>query len=396
MKQILLYLFAIIFAGCVVNGQETHVPDDFKFECIEKPLIGDYKFYQLLLDYTLNLPEFFTDSTQLPRDSKSEFTFYYDWAINLPPCSWDFIELDTNGILTVKQGYRWDGATNGVVDAIHNHRSSMVHDVFYDLMRLELLARDYYDIGDPGTQDNAGDYNRKLADMLYYMLAMQDGDSEEGAEFDYFFIRNMGRIGTVMESRLSFWKYHVSNLNLTCENNEVKLSWKLPDIYETNPNENKKIGYNLYRNEILYLRVNENDTAFTDINIEEGKNYTYQLRPKNESDNQYDWSNKVSYIQDSASLNVISNYKETGINLHISPNPFVDKINISFSIPHEAYIRIEIYSLTGELKGILLNEWKEIGNYNVSCTPSNLPSGVYICKIDVGNTTVMHRQIAKQ
>lgn len=58
----------------------------------------------------------------------------------------------------------------------------MVHDVFYDLMRLELLERDYYDLGDPVTQNNAGDYNRKLADMLFYILAMQDGDTEEGEE----------------------------------------------------------------------------------------------------------------------------------------------------------------------------------------------------------------------
>ena len=51
-----------------------------------------------------------------------------------------FIELDTTGKLTIKEGYAWDGPSGPVVDTKENMRASLVHDALYQLMRLKKLS----------------------------------------------------------------------------------------------------------------------------------------------------------------------------------------------------------------------------------------------------------------
>lgn len=90
---------------------------------------------------------------------------------------------------------------------------------------------------------------------------------------------------------------------MTVKNNEVQLSWDLPNIYGTNQHESANISYNLYRNGTLVCCLDEKDTLYRDTTILDGINYTYQLRLKEESDNPYDWSNTVALIQDRSLLN---------------------------------------------------------------------------------------------
>ena len=53
----------------------------------------------------------------------------------------EYIELDPNGLLTLKMGFIWDGAT-GVFDT-KLMLASAVHDALYRLMRRQLLSIDY-------------------------------------------------------------------------------------------------------------------------------------------------------------------------------------------------------------------------------------------------------------
>ena len=56
-----------------------------------------------------------------------------------------YLVLDIDGTLTIKAGYCWDGAT-GVPDSNKILRGSLIHDAFYQLMRLERLDRNIYRI----------------------------------------------------------------------------------------------------------------------------------------------------------------------------------------------------------------------------------------------------------
>jgi len=47
----------------------------------------------------------------------------------------DFIDLDTDGTLTIKAGYAWDGPSGPTIDTKSFMRGSLVHDALYQLMR---------------------------------------------------------------------------------------------------------------------------------------------------------------------------------------------------------------------------------------------------------------------
>jgi len=84
-------------------------------------------------------------------------------AIEIKPdqaISTEFIELDTQGMLTVKRGYAWDGPSGPTIDTLTFMRGSLVHDALYQLMRGRHL-----------------DHNtcRETADRILQRICKQDG-----------------------------------------------------------------------------------------------------------------------------------------------------------------------------------------------------------------------------
>mgnify|MGYP003650196790 CR=1 FL=1 len=49
------------------------------------------------------------------------------------------IELNCYGVLTVREGYAWDGTSGPVIDRDTNQTASLAHDALYQLMRTELI-----------------------------------------------------------------------------------------------------------------------------------------------------------------------------------------------------------------------------------------------------------------
>lgn len=54
-----------------------------------------------------------------------------------------FIELSPTGILSIKEGYAWDGASGPTIDTKSSMRAALVHDALYQLMRQEYLDIEY-------------------------------------------------------------------------------------------------------------------------------------------------------------------------------------------------------------------------------------------------------------
>jgi hypothetical protein len=73
----------------------------------------------------------------------------------------EFIDLDTVGILTVKAGYAWDGASGPTIDTKNTMRASLAHDALYQLIRQEYL---------PYTVKT-----RHMADDFLYTCLIEDG-----------------------------------------------------------------------------------------------------------------------------------------------------------------------------------------------------------------------------
>ena len=67
------------------------------------------------------------------------------------------------------------------------------------------------------------------------------------------------------------------------------------------------------------------------------------------------------------------------------PNPFNPSTTITFSIPTEEFVSLEVFNSLGEKIEDLVNETKPAGNYSVSFDASKLTSGIYFYNISTGN-----------
>lgn len=93
------------------------------------------------------------------------------------PFATEFFGLDGNGLLTVRRGFMWDGASGPAVDTSSVMPASMVHDVGYRAIRMGLLPMEPF---------------RKQFDQLYRDEAMRDGASWWRMQLHYFELRRHG------------------------------------------------------------------------------------------------------------------------------------------------------------------------------------------------------------
>ncbi len=66
------------------------------------------------------------------------------------------------------------------------------------------------------------------------------------------------------------------------------------------------------------------------------------------------------------------------------PNPFNPSTKINWQIPSDNIVTIKVFDLLGREVVILVNEFKNAGEYSVEFNGSSLPSGIYLCRIQAG------------
>ena len=67
------------------------------------------------------------------------------------------------------------------------------------------------------------------------------------------------------------------------------------------------------------------------------------------------------------------------------PNPFNPVTKIKYMVPKSSHILLKIYNLAGQELEILVNEFQAADEYEIIWQPRGLPSGMYFCKIQVGD-----------
>jgi hypothetical protein len=59
------------------------------------------------------------------------------------------------------------------------------------------------------------------------------------------------------------------------------------------------------------------------------------------------------------------------------PNPFNPRTLIKYNITSEGNVTIKVFDMLGRELAVLINEYKQAGNYSAEFDGSNLSSGVY-------------------
>ncbi len=276
--------------------------------------LSDYTvFFELTKDYRIDIANYFEKLEKLPEpidwDDEYEKTELhrqdlYDHAKALPNMESDFLKLD-GGVLTIKQGYRWDGTSNPGVgeEESSDLRSSCVHDALYDLIRMEYLARDEENHFN-WVWNEAGYMNRLVVDTMHFLIAVEDKNkSVTDARSDWRTLRKLARANTGYDYLLRAFKYHVSELTAwVTDDGKVDLHW-MPANKTDEPNKvdddpknyrNRPHNYDIYRttsnssnwshigSKTFYpADMNDHNDAtvyFTDPDVISGEIYYYWIR----------------------------------------------------------------------------------------------------------------------
>jgi len=105
--------------------------------------------------------------------------------------------------------------------------------------------------------------------------------------------------------------------------------------------------------------------------------YSYRLK-QIDFDGSFEYSNVVNIDVDPVvEFKLDQNY----------PNPFNPSTVISFSVAKKSNVMLNVYNIIGEQVATLVNEVKESGSYQVEFNAVDLPSGIYIYRLDAENFT---------
>jgi len=176
--------------------------------------------------------------------------------------------------------------------------------------------------------------NRKMADMMHYMIAVEDGQPipsalfgwpwplrTNGASPDYDSLRFWGAGATHDDDKLLGWKYHVSELfelTTTVSDANVALQWqqandsgKEPNDHEALKQDEKNLGYHIARDGNALYWVDYETTSFTDVNATSGTTYDYQIS-KVENSSGINWDDYSNTIQVTVTVDNVAPVVDAG------------------------------------------------------------------------------------
>ena len=116
---------------------------------------------------------------------KYKFKVEENFSIELPFKIPDFVHPYASlkdGILSVKRGYAWDGASGPIINTRDTLVASLVHDVLYQAMRLNLIK--------PSKE------NRKIADKNFFEILKMNGVNSIRRKVWYLAVKLFGKKST--------------------------------------------------------------------------------------------------------------------------------------------------------------------------------------------------------
>ena len=127
---------------------------------------------------------------------------------------------------------------------------------------------------------------------------------------------------------------------------------------------------------IGFIKGNGNSNSpkyynYTDRNIQRSDSYYYRLK-QIDNDGTYKYTNIINI-----NVSLPNKYYLS----HNYPNPFNPETKIDFSIPQKQMVTLKVYNTLGKQVAELVNEVRDAGNYSVIFNGSNLPSGIYIYRL---------------
>ena len=79
--------------------------------------------------------------------------------------------------------------------------------------------------------------------------------------------------------------------------------------------------------------------------------------------------------------------KHPQIETGIYPNPAIINATINYNLERSSSVKISLFDSFGRLVGMPVNGWQEQGEHKMVIQTENLPAGIYLYRIQAGNTS---------
>jgi len=128
--------------------------------------------------------------------------------------------------------------------------------------------------------------------------------------------------------------------------------------------------------------------TYTDNAAHNGTTYTYGLRIVN-SNNDVTETNRTVTATPSFSSAVVTEYAL----LQNFPNPFNPETQIAYDLVEAGNVTLTVYNLMGQEVALLVNGMRDAGRHAITFNASNLPSGLYLYKLEVNGFSATHKMM---
>jgi len=154
-----------------------------------------------------------------------------------------------------------------------------------------------------------------------------------------------------------------NDLLVTDENGVIRVVYATTHHFDVNPND-----------QILVL-------GFRTLKDPEPGEINFSLSGTGVAANRFGEENDGTYLLMPKIFFQASN-SENGFDFTAYPNPFDDNVKLTYNIPENGMVTINIYNATGELVSELQNENQTGGTHTIAFSPKDLPAGIYTFRLD--------------
>lgn len=252
--------------------------------------------------------------------------------------------------------------------------------------------------GGQGNNDLTIRYNKNDSDKVYFAPKLPIGESF-WTDYDSVYeggVINIWEVNEYGSHDISCFLPAPTGLNVDEQNNHPRITWSHDD------DPNGTYYYQVWR--LLtqaikplgtwYLIDTITDTTYIDYEVyignqSWGRAY-YKIRANiDDLYSAYSEYDSISYqgLQKKSGYTAISDIiKEFKLGTNY-PNPFNPVTQIAYSMPENSFIGLTVFDIHGKIVTTLKNGLQEAGNYTVSFNSKNLPSGIYLYRL---NATGQH------
>jgi hypothetical protein len=113
------------------------------------------------------------------------------------------------------------------------------------------------------------------------------------------------------------------------------------------------------------------------------------------------WYDGISYSHPGrhpGELSIVEYYEydktELGFNLEQNyPNPFSSGTNISYTLSEPAHVKLSVFNMLGQRVTTLIDQEMNVGTHNDRWDAKNVPSGIYLLKMEVENNSIVKKAL---